>query len=103
MLLSIIINIGNYYYFPENLKKINYLHREVGLSKGSIDFENRVFLEVLLFEKFLAFECPELNEKFQRKNIVISHLMLEYTYEFFSRNFGIEVLCEYWSYCSEEM
>ena len=61
MLLSIILNLGSVYYFPKELEQVNYLHREVGLAKGSIPFENRVLLEVLLFDRFLVFECPQLD------------------------------------------
>ena len=55
MLLSIILNLGKPYYFSEQLTKVNHLHREIGIGKSSITLDNRVLLEVLLFDKFLAF------------------------------------------------
>ena len=41
-------------------------------------------------------------EKMRRRNIILTHLIFEYIYEFYSRVFPIKTLVEIWNFCFQD-
>lgn len=66
--------------------------------EGELELPSKIALEMEIIRKIIKIECSEFEEEMKAKNIGYVHILYQYIYEMFSKNFSIRTLGEVWNF-----